>query len=270
MKKHNWSGINYLPQASSSCKGVAGLGHSPRYSCLKLGAVVCWLAILAACSDDKAPHQQAEPPLSEATTETKAASATAPDEAASNAAAGSRYQVVAGTAYFFDSPEPTVKPNGKYLLRGDVLIGEEERNGFVRTRFKTPKGATVTGWLKREELGQLAATTPVRNTTAPARSAVTPPDPNDDYSYEEPIAPVEPEKPALPAATGTQRAVVQVARSYFYDSPDLIQPRKAHCVQGDKVWLGEVRGDAVYVTFTNWEKVTSRGWMRRDALRSIP
>jgi hypothetical protein len=62
---------------------------------------------------------------------------------------------------------------------------------------------------------------------------------------------------------------VQAARSYFYNSPDLIEPRKAHCVQGDKVWLGETRGDAVYVTFTNWEKVTTKGWMRKDALAPV-
>ena len=58
-------------------------------------------------------------------------------------------------------------------------------------------------------------------------------------------------------------------RAYFYQAPDLTQSRKAYCEPGDKVRLGESRGAAVYVTFTNWEKVTTTGWMSKDALRDI-
>jgi hypothetical protein len=180
-----------------------------------------------------------------------------------------RYKVVAGTTYFFDSAEPTAKPTGKYLLRGDVLYGDVQRNGFVRTRFKLPSGATATGWLKQEELGLLAGTSVAPQSRQPARAQTVAEAPEPaEYSYEQ-----EPTAPSVGQAESSSsiasQAVVQVARSYFYDSPDLLQPRKAHCVQGDKVRLGEVQGEAVYVTFTNWQKVTSKGWMRRDALRPI-
>ncbi|TGE08454.1 hypothetical protein [Hymenobacter fodinae] len=216
------------------------------------------VGLLTACSDEQKARQ---PPAAPVATSQAATSDPVPTEASTTAGAGRRYQVVAGTAYFVDSPESGMKPNGQYVLRGDVLYGEEERSGFVRTRVRVPGGRVVTGWLKREELGQLVSE------AAPTRTVrAATPEP-DAFSYEE--TPVAPDQPSAAAASGAQQAVVQVARSYFYDSPDLIQPRKAHCVQGDKVWLGEVHGDAVYVTFTNWEKVTSKGWMRRDALRPV-
>jgi hypothetical protein len=232
---------------------------------LPLALALVWLS---ACSTEEArrdselqvkqaaPTQAASAPATDASAD---AAATAP------AASGSytqRYRVVAGTAYFYTSPRQA-KPSGQYLLRGDVLYGQDDENGFVKTQFVNPQGATVTGWLKAEELGQLAATAATRaarpRPTAPA--AVSTPLPTDNTA-------VTDEAASLPAAATSRAAtaVVQVARAYFYNSPDLLQPRKAYCEKGDKVRLGEEQGDAVYVTFTNWEKVTTRGWMRRDEL----
>ena len=182
---------------------------------------------------------------------------------------GRRYRVAVGTAYFFDVPQQST-PNGKYLRRGDVFYGEGESNGFVKTGFVGPDGTKSVGWLKVQELSKLAESTASPN---PPRSS--PPRPPAarrqpiDYGDAEATAPAAAVERAGTNPSYVQRAVVQVGRSYFYNSPDLATPRKAFCQRGDKVRLGESRGDAVYVTFTNWEKVTTTGWMRKDALRFI-
>jgi hypothetical protein len=234
------------------------------------------MTVLVSCSEDTTNSQTSEEPISQTAADeaesTPATEETTTDNTASVGQlpdAGSRYRVTAETAYFFDTPEQG-KPSGKYLLRGDVIYGEQESNGFVKTRFKNPNGATVTGWLKEQELTKLAANpTSVaarsrRPTQAPSPPAATSL-PDDKYESEQ--ASSTSVEAAEAGANGNATAVVQVARSYFYNSPDLTQPRKAHCVRGDKVRLGESYGDAVFVTFTNWEKVTTTGWMRRDALR---
>ncbi|UOQ67669.1 hypothetical protein [Hymenobacter volaticus] len=234
------------------------------------------MAVLTSCSEDQTNSQTSEEPISQTAAE-EAESTPATEEVTTDnttsggqlTGAGSRYRVTAETAYFFDTPEQG-KPSGKYLLRGDVIYGEQESNGFVKTRFKNPNGATVTGWLKVQELSKLAAspTSVAARTRRPTQAPSAPPtiSPADD-TYEGEQASSTPVEAAEADASGNATAVVQVARSYFYNSPDLTQPRKAHCVRGDKVRLGESRGDAVFVTFTNWEKVTTTGWMRRDALR---
>ncbi|QJX48048.1 hypothetical protein HMJ29_14315 [Hymenobacter taeanensis] len=252
-------------EARSWRRASAGLGHLRKCAGKALGGVVVLLAGLVACSDDKPVGN--ERAASNGPTETIAAEETAPSSEASTATEPRKYKVMAGTTYFFASPTPASKPTGNYLLRGDVLYGDEVRNGFVRTQFKLPNGATATGWLKQQELGLLAsraaapASTVQVSTNTPAA-----PTPNVEPA---PAATPAPRTGTVPHTAATPQAVVQVARSYFYNSPDLRQPRKAHCVQGDKVWLGDVQGEAVYVTFTNWEKVTTRGWMRRDALRPV-
>ncbi|GGG40738.1 hypothetical protein [Hymenobacter glacieicola] len=235
---------------------------------LGVGAVgATWLS---SCSDDKARRPDAELQTSRpAATPAEVTTAEGtPDDATQPFRASGQYLVVAETAYFFSSPEQA-KSTGRYLLRGDVVHGEEERGGFVKTRFKTPNGAIVAGWLKTNELSRLS-NCPTTAATRPAQPTRPVPQPEtsnseDTYSYE--IDPAPTATPAPDRAVGPQTAVVQVARSYFYHSSDLTQPRKAHCVQGDKVRLGEERGEAVYVRFTNWEKVTTTGWMRKDALR---
>ena len=170
-----------------------------------------------------------------------------------------------GTAYFFDKPEQSA-PNGRYLRRGDTFFGEGETDGYVKTAFVNPDGTRSTGWLKTQELGRLPdnAAPNARRSSKPAPPLPASAPAADDN---QPAAAREPMARSGAAASGAGTAAVQVAKSYFYDSPDLTTPRKAHCVRGDKVRLGETRGAAVYVTFTNWEKVTTTGWMRADALR---
>lgn len=196
---------------------------------------------------------------------TAPASANGPDAAPATAplaGSGRRYRVAVGTAYFFDKPEQST-PTGRYLRRGDTFYGEGESNGFVKTGFVQPNGAAGTAWLKAPELTRLSggsATRPARRAPEPLPAAAAP-----DYQPDEPVATAR--KPADAGAAPARTAVVQVDRAHFYDSPDLTAPRRAFCQRGDKVHLGESRGDAVYVTFTNWEKVTTTGWMRQDALR---
>ncbi|OGX88541.1 hypothetical protein BEN48_09140 [Hymenobacter glacialis] len=223
------------------------------------------LAVLGACSDDKTRRRNSELVVDRHSATLPKSSATAPDNPESSSsieptgpltAVGRRYRVAVGTAYFFDNPEQST-PNGRYLRRGDVFYGEGEWNGFVKTGSVDPAGNRSTGWLKRQELS--TATERPAAASAPAATApAEPPAPD--------AAPRAGSFPPPAATSGARRAVVQTARAYFHNSPDLATPRKAHCVRGDKVRLGEERGAAVYVTFTNWENVTTTGWMRKDAL----
>ena len=239
---------------------------------------IVWLAggtgVLASCSNDqgRGPNSEMRVDAPAASAETKApgraevAPTDPPEPIDALTGAGRIYRVAVGTAYFFDKPEQSV-PSGRYLRRGDAFYGEGETNGFVKTGFKLKNGTTGTAWLKRQELRQLAESPGARPVR---RKAPTPvPQPGADAGYgPEPSGPGPREKsPAgLP---GSATAVVQVGRSYFYNSPDLAVPRKAYCERGDKVRLGESRGEAVYVTFTNWEKVTTTGWMKQATLRTV-
>lgn len=206
-----------------------------------------------------AASREAAPPIGAETPDNDAAAASAIVQPGS----GRRYRVAVETAYFFDVPAQST-PNGKYLRRGDTFYGEGEMNGFVKTRFVGPGGSTGTGWLKVQELSRLAGGEAPR--AVPGRR---PKPPTTAPGYPDAAATAPAPRAALPAATlsSAGTAVVEVERAYFYDSPDLATPRKAFCQRGDKVRLGESQGDAVYVTFTNWEKVTTTGWMRKDALR---
>lgn len=238
-------------------------------------AVAAWLGLvtLAACADDQARRENSELRVDSPATEPVEDPATGPAAGPPPAPAvqtGARYRVAVETAYFFDAPEQG-GASGKYLRRGDVFYGEGEANGFVKTGFRNPDGTAGSGWLKAQGLSKLtAALAPEPVLGRAPRPAVrptlpSPPSAPDDYAAAD-ISNASPERPRAVSRGGA--AVVQVARSYFYDSPDLLRPRKAHCVQGDKVRRGEQRGEAVFVTFTNWEKVTTTGWMRRDALRN--
>ncbi|MCC2545406.1 hypothetical protein LJY25_03035 [Hymenobacter sp. BT175] len=253
-------------QVAGAASGPSGSGKSAK----KASGFIFLLAagLLASCSDDTSRRESSElrvdePAAAEPTAATPAAASAPTPAAAPPASAGRPYRVRVETAYFFDAPEQG-RPSGNYLRRGDLLYGTEERGGFVQTSFRLPNGATVVGWLKSAELTRVAGSpSPTAARTRPApRSA---PPAAQDYGQEVNPAPAEPEpRPAGPAA-GT--AVVQVARAYFHNSPDLTQPRRAYCEQGDKVRVIDRRGEAVYVTFTNWEKVTTKGWMRQADLR---
>ncbi|HEX8424668.1 hypothetical protein [Hymenobacter sp.] len=273
MSKHQQTPAQPLKPSVNGAAPHINKWLSAREICVSRAVKLCWPLVLlvrltTSCSEEQANYQSAEQPVGQVTTDpetTPASDETIADNTVASTeqvpGAGSRYRITAETAYFFEEPQQG-KPSSKYLLRGDVIYGEQESNGFIKTRFKNPNGATVIGWLKEQELSKLAvgsAPVTARN-SRPANASA----PHDTYESEQASsAPVE----ATEAdAAGNTTAVVQAARSYFYNSPELTQPRKAHCVRGDKVQLGESRGDAVFVTFTNWEKVTTTGWMRKDAL----
>ena len=238
---------------------------------------ITWLAggagTLASCSDDngRGPNSEmrVDPPAAavETTAPPAAATASGADVEASVGAltgAGRKYRVAVETAYFFDKPEQST-PNGRYLRRGDTFFGEGETNGFVKTGFVQPDGSAGTAWLKVPELRPLAAgpaTQPGRRSSSAPAARV---EQTEGYGGELPPPGPRPGPAATPPG-GTTTAVVQVGRSYFFNSPDLAVPRKAYCERGDKVRLGESRGEAVYVTFTNWEKVTTTGWMKKATL----
>lgn len=240
-------------------------------------SIICGLllgvVLLESCSGDQPRSQNSEmrvnSPSAVVEAESTPVAANSPVAESSTEplpGASGRYRVAVETAYFFDQPRQST-PNGRYLRRGDTFYGEGETNGFVKTGFVQPNGIAGTAWLKLSELRKSAAgavAAPPR-TNSPRQVAHTPATPvlnSEDRDVIKAAAEVQstPERHA-----GT--AVVQVARAYFYQSPDLLTPRKAFCQRGDKVQLGEMRGAAVYVTFTNWEKVTTTGWMRKDALR---
>jgi hypothetical protein len=176
--------------------------------------------------------------------------------------------VAVRTAYLFEAPTQ-VRPTNKYLRKGDILYGEDERNGLVRTSFHNPDGAITTGWLKLQALQKLpeatAVTAPAHKASKLGRLAATTL-PTESHEPASTGLSVGARANALP--NGSATAVVRAAKSYFFNSATLSQPetRKAHCVRGDKVQLIKDGGEAVYVTFTNWEHVTTTGWMRKDAL----
>ena len=231
-----------------------------------------WLGLvtlLTACADDPARRENSELRVDSPAAEPIEDSATGPAAGPLPAPAmqtSAYYRVVVETAYFFDAPEQGV-PSGKYLRRGDVFYGEGEANDFVKTGFRNPDGTAGTGWLKAQDLSKhVAGRAPgpaPRRAPRPAARPTLPSAPDDYATADTSSAP--PERPRSASRGGTL-VVVRVARSYFYDSSDLLLPRKAHCVRGDKVRLGEQRGEAVFVTFTNWEQITTTGWMRQDAL----
>ena len=235
-----------------------------------------WLGLsgLWSCSDDPPRREKSEmtvdaPP---------AATAKIPAQrAATDAAvlefsgplpdAGRKYQVIVETAYFFDQPMQST-PNGRYLRRGDTFYGQGESNGFVKAGFVQPNGTSGTAWLKGQGLRKFPAG-PAGNTAQanpPLRPTVRPPAActGVDYDPDATAGVATGQEGAAPGSGAT--AKVEVDRSYFYNSPDLGQPRKAFCQRGDKVRVLESSGNAVRVTFTNWEKVTTTGWMRKDAL----
>ena len=225
--------------------------------------------MLPSCSNDnsRGPNSEMRVDAPVASVETKAPArgevppAAAEEPAGALTAAGRRYRVAVETAYFFDKPEQST-PNGRYLRRGDTFYGEGETNGFVKTGFVLPNGSAGTAWLKVQGLTSLA-----ENPTAPRSGRSSSAPAADDAGYRgEPAAPSPRQRPAAASPGGATTAVVQADRAYFHNSPDLAVPRKAYCERGDKVRLGESRGEAVYVTFTNWEKVTTTGWMKKAAL----
>ncbi|UOQ96205.1 hypothetical protein MUN81_13180 [Hymenobacter sp. 5317J-9] len=237
------------------------LGSAPvgwRAQWLRLALMGAGLLALASCSDDSSRPENSELRVDPPATSTNVGAAPARPASADASATGPlvgigrRYQVAVGTAYFFDQPEQST-PNGRYLRRGDTFYGEGETNGFVKTGFVQPDGAAGTAWLKGGELRQLPGSSetakllPRAPAAQPARAQALP-------------------EASTPAGQG-QTAVVQSARAYFHTSPDLLTPRKAYCERGDKVRILDAQGPAVYVTFTNWEKVTTTGWMRRTDLQ---
>ncbi len=252
----------HLPPHHANAPGAAGNRSWRVGRAISPGfwALACaLLAGLSSCSENNSRSRNSElrvdPPAATREVSATAASADAGRDSYAGPlpGAGRRYQVIVETVYFFDQPEQST-PNGRYLRRGDTFYGEGETNGFVKTGFVQPNGATGTAWLKVTELrkfpGSLAAG--VASIARPRHAAAAPRARKSD---------------GADRTAGTKTAVVQAARAYFYDSPDLVIPRKAYCERGDKVRLGESRGPAVYVTFINWEKVTTTGWMSKASLR---
>lgn len=60
------------------------------------------------------------------------------------------YKVISPQAYFFNNPDEPF-PNDKYLIAGQFVLAEEERDGFIFTNFRY-NGKTTSGWLRLEDL----------------------------------------------------------------------------------------------------------------------
>lgn len=169
------------------------------------------------------------------------------------------YRVLSARAYFYAAPNATTS-TGKYVLRNDLIYAEAESGGFIRTRFFNAAGDPVAGWLKKAEVKANGSPAPQpaprRNTAAPAVAA-SPPKPAATPAAAPAGAAVA--DGAL-AATGT----VRVDTTYFYNSADLTQRRRAFCIRGDKLRLSQATDRAVFATFVNWEKVKTTGWIRKE------
>ncbi|QIL77597.1 hypothetical protein [Hymenobacter sp. HDW8] len=174
------------------------------------------------------------------------------------------FKVLPARAYFHSNPDVN-SSTGKYVLRGDIVYAEGESGNFIKTRYFNSDGDPVAGWLKKTEV-QLSKT--VAKSTPPRATSISRPAP-------EP-APTQSKKPvaASPPKSTSAGAVRQVATTgtvrvdttYFYDSPDLTQRRRAFCIRGDKMTLSDSSEAAVFATFINWEKVKTTGWIRKEDL----
>ncbi|MBC6607514.1 hypothetical protein H8B13_11855 [Hymenobacter sp. BT188] len=181
------------------------------------------------------------------------------------------YKVLPPRAYFHSNPDVN-SSTGKYVLRGDIVYAEGESGNFIKTRYFNSDGDPVVGWLKKTEV-QLSKAAP-----KPAPPRATPTSPRRPAA-EPAEARTQTKKPAVaasdsepkgtpvsasrkPATTGT----VRVDTTYFYDSPDLTQRRRAFCIRGDKMTLTDSSEQAVFATFINWEQVKTTGWIRKEDL----
>ncbi|QNP52312.1 hypothetical protein H9L05_00355 [Hymenobacter qilianensis] len=181
------------------------------------------------------------------------------------------YKVLPARAYFHSSPDVS-SSTGKYVLRGDIVYAEGESGNFIKTRYFNSAGDPVAGWLKKTEvqltkaaakpaLPRATPTSPRRPTPEPAVARTQTKKPAVASSDSEPKeTPVSASR--KPATTGT----VRVDTTYFYDSPDLTQRRRAFCIRGDKMTLTDSSEQAVFATFINWEKVKTTGWIRKEDL----
>lgn len=169
------------------------------------------------------------------------------------------YRVLPARAYFYATPAAATS-TGKYVLRGDLIYAEAESGGFIRTRFFNAAGDPVAGWLKKTEIRanspQAPQAAPRRKTAAPA-VADTPP-----KSVAAPTT--APASKAIAAGALAATGTVRVDTTYFYNSPDLTQRRRAFCIRGDKLRLSQAADRAVFATFVNWEKVTTTGWIKQE------
>ena len=277
MSNLNHAEIN-LPQFGAAA-GQEGRAAQQQQGAASRWALVYGLLLglggLASCADDPPRRATSEmtvdaPP---AATAKNPATRAAPDAAVAEPSGplpedGPKYQVIVETAYFFDQPVQSI-PNGRYLRRGDAFYGQGESNGFVKAGFVQPNGASGMAWLKAQGLRKLPAGPAGRTAkaSATARPAMRPPKARPQATYEPDGTESAATGQVDAAASSGSAAKVEVDRAYFHNSPDLGQPRKAFCQRGDKVRVLDSSGDAVRVTFTNWEKVTTTGWMRKDALR---
>lgn len=180
------------------------------------------------------------------------------------------YKVLPARAYFHSNPDVN-SSTGKYVLRGDIVYAEGESGNFIKTRFFNSDGDPVAGWLKKTEvrLSKAAAkpAPPRATATIPRRPAAEPA-----------VARTQTKKPAVassdsepkeaPAGVSRKPATgtVRVDTTYFYDSSDLTQRRRAFCIRGDKMTLTDSSEQAVFATFINWEKVKTTGWIRKEDL----
>jgi hypothetical protein len=169
---------------------------------------------------------------------------------------------VPARSYFYSAPDED-SSTAKYVLRGDIIYAEAEIEDFIKTRFFNSDGEPVAAWLKKTDVRlkspRPAITTQNRKTVEPKVAAV----------------PKETNEPAQPAtqntaATSTRpiasTGVVRVDTTYFFDSPDLTQRRRAFCIRGDKLKLSDSSEKAVFATFVNWEKVRTTGWIKKEDL----
>ncbi|MGY2133020.1 hypothetical protein ACW9KT_12385 [Hymenobacter sp. HD11105] len=248
--------------------------------CLLVAASFYWLSKKNSANrreETALSTQDAPPPINEspavATSNTRPSdddeAATPVQASETTQALKGAYRVLPARAYFYSAPRQN-SSTAKYVLRDDIIYAEGESGDFIQTRFYNASGDPVTGWLRKTDVqsakANTASTTPARPTPTPSRPA---PAPRVTTTPTETKAdpPASPQNtPPSTTQTAATTGVVRVDTTYFFDSPDLTQRRRAFCIRGDKVKIGESSENAVFVTFVNWEKVTTKGWIRKEDL----
>lgn len=69
---------------------------------------------------------------------------------------GIQYKVMVPRAYFHNQPNESTRRNAYAVATGQNLTALQEKDGFIYTTVTNEKGQTTNGWIKKEDLKQVA------------------------------------------------------------------------------------------------------------------
>ena len=64
-----------------------------------------------------------------------------------------KYSIASGRAYFYSTPSLSSK-RAAYLVHGNIVFSEDDKNGFIYASFVNDKGKKTMGWLLKSNLSK--------------------------------------------------------------------------------------------------------------------